>query len=775
MAVDFSVPLVTDVKCAKLLVEALRRVGGAPDLKTHVDCISSRRIMKLPGLIDVHVHVREPGATHKEDWASCSAAALAGGVTLICAMPNTQPPTTDLDALTLTKELADRGSRCDFAVFLGASSNNHTTLPELAPRAAALKMYLNETFTTLRLHDTTIWLKHLESWPPHLPVCVHAEGQTTAAALMMAHLAGRPIHVCHVALREEVLLIRSAKEKGMAVTCEVCPHHLFLTSDDLEHLGLKGEVRPRLASPADQQALWDNLDIIDCFATDHAPHTLEEKSGLQPPPGFPGLETMLPLLLTAVTQGKLSMEDLVNKLHHNPRRIFHLPRQPRTYIEVDLDAQWTIPESPPFSKARWTPFAGRKVTGRVQRVVLRGEMAYVDGQVLVPPGFGEDVRETQPLSPAPVQPVAPPTFAAPLQYSMAANITLPLPPHGYGGAKVLLNSEFQTPTEIIIPTSSVTTPQLLSPVRKPAQLLHRTQDLYGELLSDVCLGEGVGERKEGTAPRGRPRDPSPLPTGLPTPPAAHGLQGRHILNVENLNKDQLNHIFDLAQTFRACINKDRPLDHILKGKLMALMFYEVSTRTNCSFQAAAQRLGGRTVTLDINTSSVKKGETLEDSVIMMSGYTDVVVIRHPEPGAVTRAAAVSRRPVINAGDGVGEHPTQALLDVFAIREEIGTVNGLVITMVGDLKHGRTVHSLARLLTLYNVQLRYVSPPGLGMPDYIMQYATAHGIHQEEFSSLEAALPDTDVLYMTRIQKERFSTQEDYEQVSHAHPLGLFKM
>lgn len=764
MAVDFSVPLVTDVKCAKLLVEALRMIGGAPDLKTHVDCVTSRRIVKLPGLIDVHVHVREPGATHKEDWASCSAAALAGGVTLICAMPNTQPPVVDLDSLTLAKELAARGSRCDFAIFLGASTNNHAVLPELAPRAAALKMYLNQTFSTLMLHDTTVWLKHLEAWPAHLPVCVHAEGQTTAAALMMAHLAARPIHVCHVALREEVMLIRSAKEKGMAVTCEVCPHHLFLTSEDLEQLGLKGEVRPKLASPADQQALWDNLDIIDCFATDHAPHTIEEKSAHQPPPGFPGLESMLPLLLTAVTQGRLSMEDLVNKLHHNPRRIFHLPRQPRTYIEVDLDAQWTIPESPPFSKARWTPFAGRKVTGRVQRVVLRGEVAYVDGQVLVPPGFGEDVRETQPLSPAPAPPsgVIPLSFPTAPQFPIQPNIALPLPPHGYGGHKVMVNTDLQTPAEIVIPQSSVTTPQLLSPTRKTAPLLHRGQDVYAEGLLDVGVPEVPGERKDTAPSRSRPRDHSPLPTGFLVPAASHGLQGQHFLSVQNLTKEQLNHIFDLAQTFRVCINKERPLDHLLKGKLMALMFYEVSTRTNCSFQAAVQRLGGRTVTLDSNTSSVKKGESLEDSVMMMSGYADVVVLRHPEPGAVARAAAVSRRPVINAGDGVGEHPTQALLDVFAIREEIGTVNGMVITMVGDLKHGRTVHSLARLLTLYNVQLRYVSPPGLGMPDYIIQYATSQGIHQEEFSSLEAALPDTDVLYMTRIQKERFGTLEDYE-------------
>lgn len=129
-----------------------------------------------------------------------------------------------------------------------------------------------------------------------------------------------------------------------------------------------------------------------------------------------------------------------------------------------------------------------------------------------------------------------------------------------------------------------------------------------------------------------------------------------------------------------------------------------------------------------------------------------------------KASHHCRKPMINAGDGVGEHPTQALLDIFTIREEIGTVNGLTITLVGDLKNGRTVHSLARLLTLYNVQLRYVSPPNLSMPHHIVKYVSEKGIAQEEFSSLEDVLPDTDVLYMTRIQRERFETQEEYEKV-----------
>lgn len=194
---------------------------------------------------------------------------------------------------------------------------------------------------------------------------------------------------------------------------------------------------------------------------------------------------------------------------------------------------------------------------------------------------------------------------------------------------------------------------------------------------------------------------------------------------------------------------------------MASIFYEVSTRTSCSFSAAMHRLGGSVIYVDSQSSSVQKGESLEDTVNVMAGYSDVVVIRHPEPGAVSRVAQHCRKPILNAGDGTGEHPTQALLDVFTIREEIGTVNGLIITLVGDLKHGRTAHSLARLLTLYDVQLRYVTPPGLGMPEKITEFVTKQGIPQSTMSSLEEALPDSDVVYMTRIQRERFASEEEY--------------
>jgi carbamoyl-phosphate synthase/aspartate carbamoyltransferase/dihydroorotase len=170
----------------------------------------------------------------------------------------------------------------------------------------------------------------------------------------------------------------------------VTPHHLFLTQDDLN--GGRSEVRPRLASAADREALWTNLDVIDCFATDHAPHTAAEKDGPNPPPGFPGLETALPLLLTAVHQARLTLEDLVTRLVTNPRRIFNLPEQAETWIEVDPDATWEVQAAHLYTRCGWTPFEGWKLYGKLRRVVLRGEEAFRDGRILAQPGTGINLR-----------------------------------------------------------------------------------------------------------------------------------------------------------------------------------------------------------------------------------------------------------------------------------------------------------------------------------------------------------------------------------------------
>jgi carbamoyl-phosphate synthase/aspartate carbamoyltransferase/dihydroorotase len=209
----------------------------------------------------------------------------------------------------------------------------------------------------------------------------------------MAALFDHPVHIAHVSLREEILLIRKAKEKGIKVTCEVAPHHLFLTIDDIPSIGSgRSEVRPRLASTIDQAALWNNMDVIDVFATDHAPHTLTEKDSEKPPPGFPGLETALPLFLTAVQSGRLNIDDMVSKMYTNPKNIFSIPTQPETWIEVDTQKKWIIKAEDALTRCGWTPFEGRTVIGQVHKVVLRGTTVYRDRHVLAKPGNGKNIR-----------------------------------------------------------------------------------------------------------------------------------------------------------------------------------------------------------------------------------------------------------------------------------------------------------------------------------------------------------------------------------------------
>ena len=244
--------------------------------------------------------------------------------------------------------------------------------------------------------------------------------------------------------------------------------------------------------------------------------------------------------------------------------------------------------------------------------------------------------------------------------------------------------------------------------------------------------------------------------------------GKDILSVKQFSHADLKYVFGVAHEMRGMVERIGTFD-LLKGKILANLFYEPSTRTSSSFTAAMERLGGSVIPIsEVKYSSVSKGESLPDTVRTLECYADVIVLRHPETGSAALAAKYARKPVINAGDGVGEHPTQALLDAFTIMEELGRLDNLTVTMLGDLKYGRTVHSLARLLSNFSgIRLNYVSPEILRMPREVMEEVGERGIPQAEFQALEAVLPETDVLYVTRVQKERFEDPEIYESVKGA--------
>ena len=234
------------------------------------------------------------------------------------------------------------------------------------------------------------------------------------------------------------------------------------------------------------------------------------------------------------------------------------------------------------------------------------------------------------------------------------------------------------------------------------------------------------------------------------------LFNKDIISISDLTRSELEQI-----VLQARIVKNGPQSHWLTNKVVASCFFEASTRTRLSFETAIQRQGGTIIGFadSINTSMGKKGETLSDSIRMINSYADAIVMRHPQEGSARLASEVANVPVVNGGDGSNQHPTQTLLDLFTIHECQGRLEKLTVTFVGDLKYGRTVHSLAQALSLFECSFQFISPEALAMPDYLLRELDAKNIGYSQVDSLEAAIPDSDILYMTRVQKERFDPTE----------------
>lgn len=342
-------------------------------------------LLKLPGLIDPHVHLREPGATQKEDFETGTKAAIAGGYTTVLDMPNNPTPTVTQKALQEKINLATGRIFADVGFHFGASKESIQYFPQIQDKVFGLKLYMNHTTGELLIEDEAILEEIFSKWTKEKPVLVHAEAETLEKAISLAKKFGNKLHVCHVSLKKEAEMIKKAKEKGLNVSSEVTCHHLFLTEEDQKRLGPFGMMKPPLRSKEDQNALWEGIKdgTVDMIGSDHAPHTKEEKLGEKVPNGVPGLETSLPLLLTAVSDGRITIEKLIELTSINPRKVFNVPEQEDTYTEVDLEEQYTINEKL-YTKSGWTPFAGMKVKGKVKKVVLRGQLVF-DGQNIFGP------------------------------------------------------------------------------------------------------------------------------------------------------------------------------------------------------------------------------------------------------------------------------------------------------------------------------------------------------------------------------------------------------
>lgn len=359
-------------------------------------------IVTLPGLIDCHVHFREPGFEYKATMQSEVQSARAGGVLTVCEMPNTNPPCVTVDALKKKIAIADQISECDIRFFFGITEAEHINElrtawsdPECRRRLCGVKLYLDHSTGNQKVDGGIVeeifqvcaelgctLVAHCEDAEMNADAAKLFEGQTDVSlhslmrpsaseakaisyAIDMAKKHGTQFHVAHLSTAQGVDLVRRAKQEGITVTCEVAPHHLFLSLDDYETLGTLAKMNPPLRPKEDQSALWEGIEdgTVDCIATDHAPHTLAEKQAEKPleaPSGVPGVETMLPLLLTRLTPEKIR-----TVCYENPNRIFGLNAPSADRITIDLDETWVIHASSLHSKCDWTPYEGWEVRGRV--------------------------------------------------------------------------------------------------------------------------------------------------------------------------------------------------------------------------------------------------------------------------------------------------------------------------------------------------------------------------------------------------------------------------
>ena len=366
---------------ADVLIEEgkIKKIGTFSAADRVIDCKNS---ILLPGLIDSHVHMREPGFDYKEGFVTGSNAALKGGVTTFLDMPNTKPPTVTVAALEEKRILAKKCA-VNYGFYFGTSVTNIEEIKK-AKNIAAVKMYLNETTGNMKIDNVDV-LKAVINYSRL--TAFHAEGKTVQTVLDVYNKYmhnGNKLYFCHVARKIEI----DALKKNDAYV-EVAPHHLFLTENDVKRLRGFGSMKPPLAKKSDQAALWNAVQqgVVDTIATDHAPHTIEEKKSSVPPYGVPGIETMLPLLLDAAHTQKLTLTDIQRLCCENPAQIFRM--KGKGHIAVGYDADLTlidpkkktrISNETIVSKCGWSPWHGKVLKGSVEMTIVNGMIGYKEGQ-----------------------------------------------------------------------------------------------------------------------------------------------------------------------------------------------------------------------------------------------------------------------------------------------------------------------------------------------------------------------------------------------------------
>lgn len=713
MAVDYQTPLVTNVKNAKILIEAIARHYNLEI--SNIDYKTSHRTIVLPGLINIAAFLPGVAKQGSHDFQAVTRASIAAGFSMIRIMPlGIDGSITDAQALKIAQVNSLHGAYCDYNFSIAATSANSEQVSQVTGQVGSLFIPFNHL--SGNISKVAAITSHFTSWPTHKPMITDAKTTDLASVLLLASLHDRKLHVMSVTTKDDIRLIALSKEKGLKVTCDVSVYSLFLSQEDFPRC-------PFLPTKLDQQTLWDHLDSIDIFSVGSLPYQVAIAAKADIAPSI-GIADTLPLLLTAVNEGRLILEDITLRIYDNPKRIFELHDQESTSVEVEVDRPYVLQPS-----AVWSPFVGKTMKGSVTRVMFQGKSVCLDGELLADATDGKDMSSH----------MLPPS--SPEAKSVVSPALQPHPDISQGGRQAIFATR---------PIDRVRT-QLdghYAPVGPTSGLAGQTATIAEDLGLPLY---------------------HPIFTTTTSPSLAELLsrspfKQRHILSVAQFSRQDLHLLFTVAQEMRLGVQRLGVLD-ILRGRLLCTLFYEPSTRTSASFDAAMQRLGGRTLPIATSHCSTQKGESLQDTIRTLACYADGIVLRHPDPASAALAAKFSPVPIFNGGNGSVEHPTQAFLDLFTIREELGTVTGLTITFIGDLRYGRTVHSLVKLLAHYAVSIQLVSPAPLALPTEIRASLITAGQLLAESTELEPEIvARSDVLYCTRVQKERFEDPTVYEEV-----------
>lgn len=341
--------------------------------------IDAKNNYVLPGIVDPHVHFREPGFTYKEDFFTGSVAAAAGGITTFIDMPNTKPPTITADLLEKKKKLAEK-SVVNYGFHFGAASDNIKEIAKVREKTASTKLFMNLSTGKMMIED----MKTIESiFDVSKIVSVHAEKEKVAEAVAYSKKTKTPLYLCHISLKDEIDFLRKAKNKRIFV--EVTPHHLFLTKEDFKKQKGFADMKPSLKSKKDQKALWDAIEegIVDTVGTDHAPHTKKEKKKKNYPCGVTGCETALPLMLDAVNKGMISLKKVVRLMSYNPAKIFKLKNKGQIrkgydadFVIVDMDKKKKVQNKKLFTKCGISPFNGKTIKGWPIMTIVGGNIVF---------------------------------------------------------------------------------------------------------------------------------------------------------------------------------------------------------------------------------------------------------------------------------------------------------------------------------------------------------------------------------------------------------------